>query len=151
MTEEERMREIKAAEAAEDKRAKRQKMNRLIITLLVVAVLVSPWLRAQIFVFSNAGRVEKFYAQDAELPERVMEKLSYFEGEHDMLQFALYSLTVGYTGCYYSPDDVPLPFQNVDVPLIPDGENRWVWEDGTDNHGETGKLRDCWYYYKAWF
>ena len=144
----ERMRETKTAD---EKREKRQETSRLLIAALVIAVLLSPWLRSQIFVVLNAERVENFYTQDAELPARLMEKLSIFEGEHDMLQFALNSLTFGYSGCYYSPDDVPLPFQNVDVPLVPDGEDRWVWEDGTDNHGEVRKLRSGWYYYKAWF
>lgn len=152
MTEEQRKLEIQEEQEAQKKKERRQKLSRCLFSLLAVAILLSPWLRSQIFVISNAGWVEKFYAQEKELPDRLEEKVSVFEGEHDMVQFALYSLTVRYTGCYYSPDDVPLPFQNAaGVSLQPNGEDSWVWEDETGNHGETRKLRDCWYYYKAWF
>ena len=55
-----------------------------------------------------------------------------------------------YYGCYYSPDDVPRGFQNVEVTLVPDGENRWTWRAVGDNHGMTKKISDKWYYFEAW-
>ncbi len=55
-----------------------------------------------------------------------------------------------YYGCYYSPDDVPRGFQNVEVTLVPDGENRWTWRAEGDNHGMTKKISDKWYYFEAW-
>ncbi len=132
------------------KKERRRRLSKIILTLLVVAIMVSPKLRAQIFVISNAGRVEAYYTEGKELPKRLAEKVSVYRGEHDMVEFALYSLSAPYFGCYYSPDDVPLSFQNVDVILTQEGHDYWEWEDA-GNHGETGKLRDGWYYYKAWF
>ena len=55
-----------------------------------------------------------------------------------------------YYGCYYSPDDVPRGFQNVEVTLVPDGENRWTWRAEGDNRGMTKKIQDRWYYFEAW-
>ena len=55
-----------------------------------------------------------------------------------------------YYGCYYSPDDVPRGFQNVEVTLVPDGENCWTWHAEGDNRGMTKKIQDRWYYFEAW-
>lgn len=55
-----------------------------------------------------------------------------------------------YYGCYYSPDDEPRGFQNVEVTLVQDGENRWTWQDEDGNHGMTKKITDRWYYFEAW-
>ena len=56
-----------------------------------------------------------------------------------------------YFGCFYSPDDKPAAFQNTDVELIQDGENRWIWQGEGDNCGSVEKLRDKWYYFEAQF
>ena len=74
-------------------------------------------------------------------------------GEHPMDEFLLgSSLLHGrqYYGCYYSPDDVPRGFQNVEVTLVPDGKDRWMWRDDGGNHGMTKKITDRWYYFEAW-
>ena len=131
------------------KKEQRRRLSKIILTLLVVAVMVSPKLRAQMFVLFNAGRVEAYYTEEKELPKRLEEKASVYRGRHEMVEFALFSLSAPYSGCYYSPDDVPLAFQNVDVTLTQEGHDYWEWED-SGNHGATEKLRDCWYYYKAW-
>lgn len=53
-----------------------------------------------------------------------------------------------YYGFYYSPDDEPAAYQNIDCRLMEDGENRWSWsKDGAS--GVTYKICDKFYYYKA--
>lgn len=53
-----------------------------------------------------------------------------------------------YYGFYYSPDDEPAAYQNIDCRLKEDGENRWSWsKDGAS--GVTYKICDKFYYYKA--
>lgn len=84
-----------------------------------------------------------------------------FRGEHPMVQF--YSFGFGlvpsstYYGFYYSPDDVPLPFQNSDefhtVPA-PDGKDdpdTTHFKGVGDNGGQTIRILPRWYYYEAWF
>ena len=53
-----------------------------------------------------------------------------------------------YYGFYYSPDDEPAAYQNIDCRLMEDGDNRWNWnKDGAS--GVTYKICDKFYYYKA--
>ena len=53
-----------------------------------------------------------------------------------------------YYGFYYSPDDEPAAYQNIDCRLMEDGENRWSWsKDGAS--GVTYKICDKFYYYKV--
>lgn len=53
-----------------------------------------------------------------------------------------------YYGFYYSPDDEPAAYQNIDYRLMEDGDNRWNWnKDGAS--GVTYKICDKFYYYKA--
>ena len=53
-----------------------------------------------------------------------------------------------YYGFYYSPDDEPTAYQNIDCRLMEDGDNRWSWnKDGAS--GVTYKICDKFYYYKA--
>lgn len=53
-----------------------------------------------------------------------------------------------YYGFYYSPDDEPAAYQNIDCRLMEDGDNRWSWsKDGAS--GVTYKICDKFYYYKV--
>ena len=53
-----------------------------------------------------------------------------------------------YYGFYYSPDDEPAAYQNIDCRLKEDGDNRWSWsKDGAS--GVTYKICDKFYYYKV--
>lgn len=73
-------------------------------------------------------------------------------GEHEMVEYILISNGNTYHGFYYSPDDVSLPFQNTDTMLYQEGgSNRWLWSAEGDNHGETCKIDDGWYYFSAYF
>lgn len=53
-----------------------------------------------------------------------------------------------YYGFYYSPDDEPAAYQNIDCRLKEDGDNRWSWsKDGAS--GVTYRICDKFYYYKV--
>lgn len=78
-----------------------------------------------------------------------------YSGKHQIVQF-MYGGTglvpsTTYYGFYYSEDDVPACFQNVDYELKSTSDNEWTWSDGTDNGGVTKRISECWFYYKAWF
>ena len=74
-----------------------------------------------------------------------------WDAEHPMTEFVITSWGDTYYGCYYSPDDVPLAFQNTDVPLTQNGHGCWEWTGEGDNHGSTSKIMDYWYYFSASF
>ena len=140
------------------------------------AVSVLAWAAAILILFwwtAPEQRVSRFVARySAELaeilkdeppgiPTDVPEKLGGVNyryshdwlGEHPMDEFFFgSSLLHGrqYYGCYYSPDDVPLGFQNTAVTLVPDGADCWTWRAEGDNRGMTKKLTNNWYYYEAW-
>ncbi len=72
-------------------------------------------------------------------------------GEHEMVEFTLFAFGDTYYGCYYSPDGVPLGFQNTQQELILDGDGSWTWQAEGDNHGLTRLISDRWYYFEASF
>ena len=130
------------------------------------AVSVLAWAAAILILFwwtAPEQRVSRFVARyGAELaeilkdeppgiPTDVPEKLGGVNyryshdwlGEHPMDEFFFgSSLLHGrqYYGCYYSPDDVPLGFQNTAATLVPDGADCWTWRAEGDNRGMTKKL-----------
>ena len=67
-----------------------------------------------------------------------------------MVEYLMPALLPGYHGFYYSPDDVPLAFQNTAVPLEETAEG-WTWRAGDSNHGFTRRLAPGWYYFEAYF
>ncbi|MBQ5671806.1 MAG: hypothetical protein IIV43_05570, partial [Oscillospiraceae bacterium] len=99
---------------------------------------------------AEAYLADPIEAAKQKLPAGIIQ-IDRFRGEHDMVQFACRSsLTNQYRGYYYSPDDVPLPFQNADIPLLETADG-WTWEDGTGNHGTTERIAECWFRYTANF
>ena len=57
-----------------------------------------------------------------------------------------------YYGFYYSPDDVPVAYQNVNDNLTHVSDDEWKWSDnGTDNGDRTIRIIENWFYYEAWF
>ena len=78
-----------------------------------------------------------------------------FSGKHPIVQFSSGGFGLApsttYYGFYYSEDDVPVAFQNVDIELVPTGNDKWTWSDGTDNGGTTQRISECWFSYQAWF
>ena len=79
-----------------------------------------------------------------------LETVNHWPGEHPMVEYLLPTLRPGYYGFYYSPDDVPLAFQNAAVPLEAAGRG-WSWRAEGDNHGFTRRLSPRWYYFEAHF
>ncbi len=126
------------------------------VIVLSAVLLNSPQFRTKLFVGLYADDVEHGLSIGAGVPADDAVFLGYksinsWEGEHGMTEFIIIARGDTYYGCYYSPDDVPLAFQNVDVELIPDGENKWTWTAEGDNHGATSKMKEHWYYFAASF
>ena len=74
-----------------------------------------------------------------------------WDGEHLMVEFLLFTPMGKYRGIYWSADDVPLAFQNMEEQIIQVEENRWEWQGYGDNHGMTTKIDENWYYFEARF
>lgn len=139
------------------------------VFLIAVAVLLSavltvsfvPKWRTQAFVALYHDEIEAGLADHQGVPADDATLFGYkyvnsWDGEHPITEFMIGArgfllVNARYFGCYYSPHDVPAGFQNVAVELIPDGEDRWVWQGEGDNHGHTEKLMDHWYYFEAKF
>ncbi len=105
---------------------------------------------AQLTPLAEAYLADPIEAAKSDLPAGIIQ-IDRFLGEHDMVQFAQRSSLIHqYRGYYYSPDDVPLPFQNTDVTLVetPDG---WTWQDETGNRGTTQRIAEQWFRYTADF
>lgn len=134
-----------------------------VLVALVAAVgVVRMSLDAERRIFSMVKERRVVYEQaahqlfeDGEVLEiEDIESIYIFTGEHNMVEFMIDGdgliPPAQYYGFYYSPDDVPLAFQNVNVPLTEYKENEWEWTEEGDNHGITKKITDCWYYFEAW-
>ena len=99
---------------------------------------------------AEAYLADPIEAAKQDLPAGIIQ-IDRFRGEHDMVQFALRSSLINqYCGYYYSPDDVPLPFQNADVPLTKTADG-WTWQDEVGNYGTTKRILKHWFRYTANF
>jgi len=78
-----------------------------------------------------------------------------FRGNNDIVQFYYGGKGIApaskYYGFYYSPDDVPVAYQNANCNLTDVSDDEWKWSDGTDNGGRTIRIMENWFYYEAWF
>ena len=140
---------------------KKKRIVRIILWLAALAVLFiwsSPEQRVSRFVAKNAEVLEESLGTDLSGGYPGGLGIQYYNcwGEdsgHPIGEFCFGpSLLHGrqYYGCYYSPDDEPRGFQSVEVTLVPDGENCWMWRAEGDNRGMTKKIQDRWYYFEAW-
>lgn len=113
-----------------------------------------PERKAAQFVAQNGSAFSELVDSEQAIPKTFNGvTVDVWNGEHLMYEFLLGS-GIGeyqYWGIYYSPDDVPLSFQNTDVPLSENGEERWTWQAEGDNHGTTQKIAPKWYYFEASF
>ena len=113
-----------------------------------------PERKAAQFVAQNGSAFSELVDSEQAIPKTFNGvTVDVWNGEHLMYEFLLGS-GIGeyqYWGVYYSPDDVPLSFQNTDVPLSENGEERWTWQAEGDNHGTTQKIAPKWYYFEASF
>ena len=126
--------------------------------ILIVAILAvsNPQIRTNLFVRLYHEQIEEGLKMHAGVPADDATLIGYdavntWEGEHSMVEFVITSRGDTYYGCYYSPDDVPLAFQNTKANLTQCGHDSWKWSAEGDNHGKTIKITDHWYYFEASF
>lgn len=132
----------------------------LLFAILVLSVVTfsiwssAPEKKSKEFVERNANSFSEFLDSGQSIPSTWDgQTVDVWNGEHVMYEFIL-GFGMGnrqYWGVYYSPDDVPLSFQNTDVPLSTNGDGIWTWQTEGDNHGTTKKITDKWYYFEASF
>ena len=138
---------------------KKRKWAWCILAALLIAALVMinvPQVRVNLFVQIYHEQIEEGLRLNAGVPvdDAVLFRYKYvntWEGEHSMVEFLISSMGSTYYGCYYSPDDVPLAFQNTDVELTQCGHDSWKWSGEGDNQGKTMKIMDHWYYFESTF
>ena len=126
--------------------------------ILAVALLAvcNPQIRTNLFVRLYHEQIEEGLRMNAGVPADDVVLFGYkcvntWEGEHSMVEFLIGTRGGDYYGCYYSPDDVPLAFQNTEAELTQCGHDSWKWSTEGDNHGKTIKIMDHWYYFEASF
>ena len=133
-----------------------------VLLAAVLTVSFVPKLRTQAFVALYHDEIEAGLADHQGVPADDATLFGYHSvntwerdgsciTEFDIGARGFLMVDAKYFGCYYSPHDIPVGFQNAAVELIPDGENRWIWQGEGDNHGLTEKLMDHWYYFEAKF
>ena len=142
---------------------KKKKTIKIVVASLVCILIVSsicistvPKLRTNLFVHLYHELIEDGLTVGNGVPADDAVLLGYdmvnsWDGDHTMTEFVIMSWGNTYYGCYYSPDDVPLAFQNTDVELTQDGHDYWEWRADGDNHGSTSKIMEHWYFFKASF
>ena len=124
-----------------------------VILIASVLLLSNPQIRTNLFVRLYHDDIEEGLRMQAGVPADDVILFGYdavntWEGEHTMVEFVIMSRTHTYYGCYYSPDDVPLAFQNQGANIFQDGLDSWKWV-GDGYHGYTTKIMDHWYYFEA--
>ena len=153
-----------AASKLESEKVNVVKKKRFIIIsgiLVCLAIFISlavwsnsPEQKAERFVKVNGLTFYDLVNSNQQIPTTLDGiKVDVWSGEHTMYEFLL-GTGMGdtqYWGVYYSPDDVPLPYQNTDVSLIADDDGSWTWQTDGDNHGTTKKIIEKWYYFEASF
>lgn len=140
-----------------------KKKTKKVITVLACALILfvacftsSPKLRVRMFVNLYHELIEEGLADGNGVPADDAVFLGYkavnsWDGSYPMTEFIVFCRGDTYYGCYYSPDDVPLAFQNTDVELKQKKQETWEWNAEGDNKGSTSKIMDKWYFFKASF
>ena len=137
--------------------ADRRKSWRLVPLALALLMLAAQWLRggrerrAEHFVARHGAEILASWQRDGAIPEVGQRYANEWPGEHGMLELILSAGPGGYSGCYYSPDGVPLAFQNTEIPLEETAPGRWAWQAQGDNHGETWRIEGNWFGFQASF
>lgn len=138
---------------------KTKKIISILICMLILVVMcftASPKLRVRMFVNIYHEIIEEGLAAGNGVPADDAVFLGYesvnsWDKTHPMTEFIILSRGGTYYGCYYSPDDVPLAFQNTETELKQKNQNTWEWNAEGDNHGSTSKITNKWYFFKASF
>ena len=121
----------------------------LIFTAVYFAV---PQLRVRLFVACYADLLEHGFENQLGLPANIgINHSNMWSGEDDMYELILFEYGKTSYGCYYSPDDVPLPFQNMKVELLHNGHYYWEYNENPNvsYSGKTSKIKDKWYYFET--
>ena len=120
----------------------------VVLAVCGAAYMASPRLQAERFVAQHGVELEEQIQTGGTLPEDL--DVTFWDGKHPMAEVILFAWGDTYYGCYYSPDGVPLPFQNTGLPLHEEKDG-WSWTAEGDNHGFTAHLEGNWYYFEASF
>ena len=121
-----------------------------LLLISAISIYAIPKLRITLYVHIYHNSMEKALNAENQAPIGNI-NVNTWEGTHSMTEYIVMSFGDTYYGYYYSPDDVPLAFQNFDTELTQDGHDYWVWQADGDNHGATSKIIDNWYYFEASF
>lgn len=134
----------------------------LIIVLITVTygIISNPQRRIKNFVSKNyleLGNIADQYL-NGEISTKTYKGIKIeqvFTGTNNIVQFyysgsGLAPASV-YYGFYYSPNDIPVAYQNMEYTLSGISANEWEWSGEGDNGGRTVRIMVNWYYYEAWF
>ena len=121
----------------------------VILVCMTAYRLNTPEKQVDRFVERNSAQLAELLDADKPLPAELEEGHHRRDGEHPMDEFIVVTIGSTYYGCYYSPDDVPLAFQNSGLELVDDVRGGWSWRAEGDNYGYTEQLAPCWYYFEA--
>ena len=123
--------------------------------ILLLCAAVWPWQprrRIERFVSQHGEQLEECILSGDDIPQGLgIQAVNRWEGDHPMTELLLFTFAGTYYGCYYSPDGLPLAFQNTPVKLVDDGAGNWSWSAQGDNHGSTFGIRGNWYGFEASF
>lgn len=125
----------------------------ILIIIFGISSYNQPYKRVERFVEQNSELLEDKITNNEPIPSDLTGNCyNTWNYEHEMSEFILFTKGNIYYGCYYSKDDVPLPFQNAQgIGLNKIDDNRWGWHSIGDNRGITRKIKDGWYYFEASF
>ncbi|MCD8107702.1 MAG: hypothetical protein LUE20_07050 [Oscillospiraceae bacterium] len=147
-------------------------MNKKQIAAIMVAVVlgtvclvgirlgINPKFQAWVFVQRYGDYIEEKYYDGIIVSKDNVSCLSmtYYGSKyrHPMIEFDLCGFGIApsstYYGCFFSPDDVPLVYGQMNYTLVKQSEGYWTWqEENGDNHGSVAKIRDRWYYFSVSF
>lgn len=130
----------------------------LALALLVGTVLFfsSPKRRAELYFYRHQSELEASVAcwqEGATLSHDPKLTANVWDGEHDIVEYIVVTRGIvpssAYYGFFYSPDDVPVSFQNSGEELTRRGQYEWTWQGEGDDHGYIELIQPNWYYFEA--
>ena len=131
----------------------------LILAIYAVKYITNPERRIESFINNNDELVTiaeaYLYSETTIKTYKGVEVEDVFRGSNDIVQFYYCGYGIApsskYYGFYYSPDDVPAAYQNVNLELSAVSDDEWEWLDRNYNGGRTIRIIKNWFYYEAWF
>lgn len=137
-----------------------KKKGLVVIALIFLAgaalFFSTPERRAMGYFYRHSAELEADVAHwQAGEPIRFDPRLTVnvWDGEHQIVEYIVDGRGLApsgtYYGFFYSPDGVPVSFQNSGEELSRQGQDEWVWQGEGDNRGYVELMRPCWYYFEA--